>query len=78
MDPTTSMPTPPATPDAQLYRPADIAHRAGCHPSTVKAISDSLKLDVARCPDGSRLWNAIQVERICAEVARRQQERDKR
>jgi hypothetical protein len=78
MDSTTLTPTPPVTPDAQLYRPADVAHRAGCHASTVKAISDFLKLDVARCPDGSRLWNAIQVGRICAEVTRRQQERTHR
>jgi len=78
MDSTTLTPTLPVTPDVQLYRPADVAHRAGCHASTVKAISDYLKLDVARCPDGSRLWNATQVERICAEVARRQEERDRR
>ena len=74
MDSTTLTPTPRVAPDAQLYRPADVAHRAGCHPSTVKAISDSLKLDVARCPDGSRIFTAPQAAKIVNEVARRKQE----
>jgi len=74
MDSTTLTPTPLVTPDTQLYRPADVARRAGCHPSTVKAISDYLKLDVARCPDGSRIFTAPQAAKIVNEVARRRQE----
>ena len=71
---TTLTPTPTVTLDAHLYRPADVAHRAGCHPSTVKAISDYLKLDVARCPDGSRIFTARQAVKIVNEIARRKQE----
>jgi hypothetical protein len=74
MDSTTLTPTLPVTPDVQLYRPADVAHRAGCHPSTVKAISDYLKLHVARCPDGSRIFTATQAAKIVNEIARRKQE----
>jgi hypothetical protein len=74
MDSTTLTPTPPVRPDPQLYRPADVAHRAGCHPSTVKAIAQTLQLDVARCPDGSRIFTAPQAAQIINEVARRKQE----
>lgn len=70
----TALSTTPATPDAALFRPADIAHKAGCHPSTIKAVAESLRLDVARCPDGSRIFSAAQAQKIIAEIARRRAE----
>ena len=57
--------------DAILYRPADVAHEAGCHPSTVKAVAESLKLDVIKCPDNSRLYTSAQRARIILEIEKR-------
>jgi len=60
---------------ASAFTVGDAANVSRVSPSTIRRVIAELRLDVQRTPQGLRVLTRDQVDRIAAELARRQGER---
>ena len=63
---------------AQIYSVGDAARVNECSQTTIRRVSDELKLTPMRTQSNQRIFTSDQVQKIGAELLRREMERDRR
>ena len=65
------------TTTVQIYSVGDAARVNECSETTIRRVSDEIKLTPMRTQSGQRIYSGDQVQKIGAELQRRELERDR-